>query len=156
MGGDYRFWTLFGGIWLLVGIGFVGASLGFNLFADPDTPTGAPPWLFALFGLLGVAAGGAIIFFAYRTMARDRRLTQSGVPLTATVVDVRRSPIDINRQTRWHVVYRYEHTKGQPLEGKSRALPGHAVSSFKPGDRVQIKVDPQKPEESLFLGEPAG
>ena len=97
-------------------------------------------------------AGGAIIYFARKAAVRDRRLMQSGVQLTAAVIDIRRSMIDINRQTRWHVVYRYEYTKGRPLEGKSRALPGEAVWVFKPGDNVLIKVDPQQPEESLFLG----
>jgi hypothetical protein len=29
---------------------------------------------------------------------------------------------------------------------------GEAVWAFKPGDQVLIKVDPQKPEDSLFLG----
>jgi hypothetical protein len=60
--------------------------------------------------------------------------------------------IEINRQTRWHVIYRYEYQKGRPFEGKSRALPGEDVWGFKPGDTVQIKVDPHKPEESLFIG----
>jgi len=46
----------------------------------------------------------------------------------------------------------YEYTKGRQLEGKSHALPGEAVSAFKPGDKVLIKVDPGKPEESLFVG----
>jgi hypothetical protein len=32
------------------------------------------------------------------------------------------------------------------------ALPGEAVWAFKPGDKVLIKVDPGKAEESLFLG----
>jgi hypothetical protein len=77
---------------------------------------------------------------------------QSGVQLTATVIDIRRSMIEINRQTRWHVVYRYEYTKGRPLEGKSHALHGELVQGFRPSDRVNIKVDPRKPEQSLFLG----
>ena len=46
----------------------------------------------------------------------------------------------------------YEYTKGRPLEGKSRALSAEDVLGFRPGDTVQIKVDPQKPEDSLFLG----
>jgi hypothetical protein len=56
MSGDLRFWYLFGGIWLVVGVCFVAASLGVNLFADPaqlndGTPSGClprsaspPPW----------------------------------------------------------------------------------------------------------------
>ena len=153
MSGDDRFWVLFGSIWLVVGLCFVAASLGVNLFADPAMLNqDVPLWVFGAVGLAASVAGGAIIYFARKIAARDRRLMQSGVQLTATVIDIQRSMIDINRQTRWHVVYRYEYTKGRPLEGKSRALPGEAVWAFKPGDNVLIKVDPQQPEESLFLG----
>ena len=81
-----------------------------------------------------------------------RNQRQSGVQITATVIDIRRSMIEINRQTGWHVVYRYEYTKSRPLEGKSHALRGETVWAFKPGDNVLIKVDPQRPEDSLFLG----
>lgn len=152
MGGNSHFWYLFGGIWLVVGVCFVAASLGVNLFADPATLNdGTSPWVFAAAGIVAASAGGAIIYFARKAAVRDRRLIQSGVQLTATVIDIRRSLIDINRQTRWHVVYRYEYTKGRPLEGKSHALPGEAVWAFKPGDKVLIKVDPGKPEESLFV-----
>ena len=153
MAGDNQFWVLFGGIWLVVGICFIAASLGVNLFADPAALNeGAPIWLFAAVGVAASGAGAGIIYFARAAAARERRLMQSGVQLTATVIDIRRSMIDINRQTRWHVVYRYEYTKGRPLEGKSRAFPGEAVKGFRPGDRVHIKIDPQKPEESMFLG----
>lgn len=35
MSGDSRFWYLFGGIWLIVGVCFIATSSGANLFADP-------------------------------------------------------------------------------------------------------------------------
>ncbi|MGQ0742116.1 MAG: DUF3592 domain-containing protein [Alphaproteobacteria bacterium] len=54
-------------------------------------------------------------------------------------------------QQSWHVVYRYENA-GRTLQGQSRMLTSEAVENFKPGDRVNIKIDPQKPEHSLFLG----
>jgi hypothetical protein len=146
------FWYLFGGIWLLVGIGFLAGAFGINLFANPNQLDGGPPWLFAAAGAIAAGAGGAIIYFARKAVVRDRRLMQTGVALTATVIDIRRSMVDINRQTRWHVVYRYEYGNGTPREGKSRALPADDVLPFKPGDKVQIKVDPQNPAESLFLG----
>jgi len=154
MSGDTRFWFLFGGIWLIVGVGFLASSLGMNLFIDPAALNqDAPPlWVFGAAGLAAAVAGGIVISLARTAAARAKRLMQSGVQLTATVIDIRRSMIDINRQTRWHVVYRYEYSKGRPLEGKSQALPGETVWAFKPGDKVLIKVDPQKPEESLFLG----
>ena len=39
---------------------------------------------------------------------------------------------------------------GRMPAGESRALPSEAVPGFRPGNRVAIKVDPRKPEESLF------
>ncbi len=153
MGGDRLFWHLFGGIWLLVGVAFLAATAGISLFADPIALNAdAPLWLFALVGIVTSAVGGTIVYFARAAAARDRRIMQSGIRLTATVIDIRRSPIDINRQARWHVVYRYEYTTGRTLEGKSRALTGEAVEGFRPGDSVAIKVDPRKPEDCLFLG----
>jgi hypothetical protein len=153
MGADYRFWYLFGGIWLVVGLCFVAASLGVNLFADPEQLNdGTPLWIFAAVGVVASGAGGAIIHVARKAAARDRRLMQIGVSLTATVTDIRRSRVEINRQTRWYLVYRYQDESGRALQGESRALPSEAVWGFKPGDAVLIKVDPQKPEDSLFLG----
>jgi Protein of unknown function (DUF3592) len=153
MGGDWFFWLLFGGIWLFVGVAFLAATAAVNLFADPNTLNqDTPLWVFGAVGFVSSIAGGTIIYYARKAAARDQRLMQFGVQFTATVIDLRRSIIEINRQTRWHVVYRYEYTKGRPLEGKSRALPGEEVWGFKPGDKVSIKVDPQSPEESLFLG----
>ncbi|MGH6769410.1 MAG: DUF3592 domain-containing protein [Xanthobacteraceae bacterium] len=156
MGGNRFFWQLFGSIWLVVGVAFLAASFGVNLFANPNQLDGGSPLLFAAAGVVVAAAGGTIIYFAQAAAARDRRLMQSGIQITATVIDIERSWIAINRQTRWHVVYRYEYTKGRPLDGKSHALPGEAVQGYRPGDQVTIKVDPQKPAESLFLGEIAG
>lgn len=152
MGGDNWFWNLFGGIWLVVGIAFFAASFGLNLFANPNQLEGGSPLLFAAAGAVAAAAGGAIIYFTRRSAARDRHLMQSGVSVTGTVLDVRRGMVEINRQSRWNVVYRYEYPEGRALEGKSRALHAEAVMGFKPGDQVRIKVDPRQPEESLFLG----
>ena len=153
MGGDSRFWIFFGGIWLLVGLGFAVISLGALLFADPagmDEP--GLLWVFLPVGLILAGVGGYIVRRALAIAARDKRLMESGIQLTATVTDIRRSPIDINRQARWHVHYRYEYTAGRPLEGRSRALSSAAVEGFRPGDQVFVKVDPRRPEDSLFLG----
>ncbi|MGQ0484518.1 MAG: DUF3592 domain-containing protein [Hyphomicrobiales bacterium] len=150
--GTEKFWYFFGGIFLLVGLGFLGLSLGVNVFADPDLPNKAPVWLFVLAGLVMTGAGGSIVYFARAAGRRDLRLMQAGVALKATVTDVRRSNISINRQTRWHVRYSYEYPPGQKRQGESRSMPGEAVMGYRPGDTVDIKADPQKPEASVFLG----
>ena len=153
LGGNPRFWFLFGGIWLVVGIGFIGTSLGVNPFAEANAANSELPlWVFALVGVVAAAAGAAIVYFARNEALRDRRLADTGVELTAAVVDVRRSAVDINRQSRWHVVYRYEHPAGRSHDGESRAMSGGGVDGYKPGDKVRIKVDPGNPAESLFIG----
>ena len=153
MNGDTRFWLLFGGLWLSIGVIFSATSLAVHLFVDPaalNEPDLLP--MFLGVGLVAAAAGSLIVCRARAASARDRRLMGAVLQLAATVTEIRPSAIKINREPRWHVVYRYEYTKGRPLEGKSRALPGEAVQGFRAGDRVNIKVDPHKPEDSLFLG----
>jgi hypothetical protein len=151
MGGDGGFWVLFGGIFLAVGVCFVAASLGVNLFADPETLNGASPWIFFAAGLATSGFGGFIVQRTLGAAARDRRLMETGIGLSATVISVRRSRVEINRQTRWLEHYRYEYS-GQSLEGESRALPSDAVERFHPGGGVNIKVDAERPLESLLLG----
>lgn len=146
-------WYLFGGIWLIVGVAFFAASFGVNLFANPNQLEGGTPLLFAAASVVAAGVGGSIIYFTRRAAARDRRLMQSGVLVTATVLDVRRSRIEINRQSRWIVLYRYEYPKGQLREGKSGGLIADEAMRFRPGDELQIKVDPHKPEDSLFVGQ---
>ena len=152
MDGDNRFWFLFGGLWLLIGVLFVVVSLGVMLFADPASMNkGVPLWAFALVGLVACTGGGFILVRARLAAAHDRRQMETGKQLSATVVEISRSLISVNRQPRWHVVYRYQ-DGGRTLQGKSHMLTADAVEDFKPGDRVNIKIDPQKPEDSLFLG----
>ncbi len=81
VGGDNRFWLLFGGIWLIVGVSFLAASLGVKLFADPRTLNqDVPLLLFFLVGFVSSGAGSIIMYFAHAA-ARDRRLMRSGIQL---------------------------------------------------------------------------
>ena len=153
MGGDFRFWFLFGGLWLLVGMAFLVTSLGAMLFAPPSSSNEAPSlWLFTAIGAAAAAAGGAIIYMTRVTKARDSRLMETGYEVMATVTKIRQSLIKINRQPRYHVAYRYEGNTGQLFTGESRAMSAESVERYRPGDRVAIKVDAQRPEESLFFG----
>jgi hypothetical protein len=152
MGGDRFFWLLFGGIWLFVGAAFLAATAGINLFANPaalnrDTPL----WVFALAGLAASAFGGIVLRRTLVASARERRLMRTDIEVAATVTDVKRSLVNINRQTRWYICYRYDYS-GRTLTGESDSMPGELVMGYKPGDRVGIKVDPHKPADSLFVG----
>ena len=149
---DKLFWMLFGGVWMLVAIAFIAGAFGVNMFSNPNQLEGGSPLLFAAMGIGMLVAGGGVIYLSRRAAVCETRLMQVGMPVTARVLDVRRSRIEINRQSRWIVEYRYEYPKGRELEGKSGGLLADDVWDFKPGDQVQIKVDPQKPEDSIFLG----
>ena len=137
MGGDRFFWLLFGGIWLVVGVAFLAATAGVNLFADPaalnaDTPL----WVFTVAGVAACAFGGFILRRTLIASARERRLMQSGIQLMATVIDVRRSLVEINRQTRWYVCHRYQYA-GRSFTGESGAMAGELLGDVKyePTDR---------------------
>jgi hypothetical protein len=62
-----------------------------------------------------------------------------------------RSRVEINRRARWYLCYRYDYG-GRRLTGESHAMAAEWVEGFKPGDAVQIRIDPRKPEDSLFVG----
>jgi uncharacterized protein DUF3592 len=152
MGGDRFFWLLFGSIWLVVGVAFLATTAGINLFADPAAINkDAPLWVFALVGLTATGFGGFVLRRTLVASARERRLMQTGIEVPATVTDLRRSLVEINRQARWYICYRYDYG-GRMLTGESGSMRGEMVADFKPGDRVAIKVDPRDPEDSLFLG----
>lgn len=147
---DRGFWFLFGGIFLAAGVFFLFVVAGVSVFVDPQQ-LDAPVWPFALAGVLMGGLGGFVLTLAWRDRARERRLMEHGTLLPATVIDVRRSRVEINRESRWYVCYRYEYG-GRKLIGESYSMPGDWVADFKPGDAVQIKVDPRKPEDTHFMG----
>lgn len=153
----HRFWMLFGGVWLFGGASFLLSSAGaFFLLGSLDYEQTVILSGFFAGGVAMTAVGGVIVQRARAAAARDRRLMRDGVELPASVVEVRRSAININREGRWHVRYRYEPSAGQTLEGESRPLPWDAVEGLRPGDPVCIKSDPRQPAESLFLGPAEG
>lgn len=152
MGGDRSFWLLFGGLWAFVGAAFLAAIVGVNLFADSEALNpDAPLWAFFAAGLAMSGFGGFVLRRTFVAAASERRLMRGGMQLTATVTDVRRSLVAVNRQPRWYLCYRYDYAD-RSLAGESDPMTGEAVADFRPGDRVAIKVDPRRPEDSLFLG----
>lgn len=153
----HRFWMLFGGICLICGVSFLAVSAGVLLLGQPlDGEQTIVLSAFLAAGVAIAAVGGVIVQRARAAAARDRRLMRSGIELPATVTEIRRSAIDINREPRWHVRYRYEYSDAEAFEAESRALPWDAVEGLHPGDKVRIKVDLRQPAESLFVGPAEG
>jgi uncharacterized protein DUF3592 len=153
MGSDRRFWILFGSIWIGFGLMLVASSRLLRSAAERlDFLVAAPEWLMPAIATAFALAGGAIIVWANVEAARVRRLIDTGIPLTATVLAIHRSRMEINASPRFRVRYRYEDVSGQTLEGESGLLRKNEAAAFRPGDRVAIKVDARNPLVSVLVG----
>jgi hypothetical protein len=152
MGSDRRFWLLFGGIWLAVGLGFVAISIGLRWTSNLIDALPWLLWVFLVVGLACAGAGAGVIYWANVRAARAKRLLDSGIPLFATVIGIRRSAMEINEEPRFHVTYRYEYSSGRSFEGESGMMRAEEAEAFRTGDRVAIKADPQNPADSILIG----
>src|SRR5215207_4005041 len=103
MGSDRRFWLLFGGIWLAVGLGFVAISIGLRWTSNLIDALPWLLWVFLVVGLACAGAGAGVIYWANVRAARAKRLLDSGIPLFATVIGIRRSAMEMNEEPRFHV-----------------------------------------------------
>jgi hypothetical protein len=151
---DRGFWTFFGAIFLIVGLGWLLGSLAAIFLFGGAGKDPALLWAFAGVGTILSAVGGAIVARARWQGRRERRLLASGLRLDATVVEIRQSAIVVNRQPRWIVRYRYRYSAGQDYEGESDALPAEVARQWQPGDVATILADPRRPGDSLWIGEP--
>lgn len=151
MAGDSFFWTFFGSVWLVVGLGAALVSASSLLTGVPEPSSPDLRWVFLAAGIAMTGVGGTIVVRARRGAARARRLMADGIEIAATVTEIRPSLITVNRQRLCRVRYRYEHGVGGPFTGESDAVQPDTVAGLAPGSTVRIKVDPVRPAQSLFL-----
>jgi hypothetical protein len=149
--GDSFFWTFFGSVWLIVGLGAALVSASSLLTGVPEPSSPDLRWVFLIAGTAMTGFGGTIVVRARREAARLRRLMAAGIEIAATVTEIRPSAITVNRRRQWHVHYRYEHGVGGPYAGASGALPEEAIADLAVGATVRIKVDPARPVASVLL-----
>jgi len=149
---DSVFWTFFGSVWLIVGLGAAALS-GFGLATGFLAPPGGPDlrWVFLAGGIATTGAGLWIVVGARRAAARVRRLMADGIEIAATVTELRPSAIAVNRRRLWRVHYRYDHGAGGPFAGASDAMRQEMLAGLAPGSAVRIKIDPAQPARSVFL-----
>jgi hypothetical protein len=126
--------------------------------SDPSTARSRPPepaWIppfMALFPVLFLAIG---VLVARPGIARARviyRVATRGVTTQATVVAVEPTNVRINRVTQWRIGYEFRERSGRSLRGESDLLAPHAAQAFRPGAHGTVRYDPDKPEDSVWLG----
>ena len=152
MNEDRFFWLFFGGIFLLVGLGFLlGASAALLGIFDTGNEAGV---LLAFVGAGAILSGvgGVIVYRTLRRASEARRLRATGIQIKAIVIDVRKSGLFVNDEPRWIVRYRYRYSGGEEHIGESPSLSPERALKWRPGDDAVIVVDPREPSTSLWLG----
>ena len=151
-----RFDVWFGAIFL--GVGLVTLAFGLLLFrlldGDPDIGGGA--WLALIIptivGTIFLVIGGFFFRHGLEKSQREQRLQASGATVEATIVAVEPTSTRVNGQYLWHVRYVYDDFTGAAQMANSGYLSADEAQSYRMGEHVFVRYDPERPAESIFLG----
>ena len=111
----------------------------------------------AIFLLTGAGFGGlgaVLVGRSLRSVLRARRLLRQGRPADATVTIVEPTSVSVNRRQQFRVRYTYRDAAGQTHDGDSGYLDWEEASRWSAGDVGQVRYDPGRPGDSLWLGAP--
>jgi hypothetical protein len=112
----------------------------------------------ALITVIDLAVLGFVYFFIFKTLMKNERLIETGVPARARVVTARYTGTVVN-----DVYKQYDFTlevfpeEGEPYEAKTRGLvPIEDVHSFDPGRMIPVMVNPADPTDVAIGGNEDG
>jgi len=103
----------------------------------------------ALEGAIGAWLFGSAVHSARRLV----RIGRDGVRISARVDSVARTSLAINNVRQYRLGYRYLDEAGTERTGQSRMGPHERFGGLKPGDAVEIAVDPEDTRRSIWLGD---
>lgn len=106
-----------------------------------------------IFGGLGGAftiAGAVIFSFGLRGSRRRRRLHETGMTADGAVTGVKATKVKINRQAQGRVLYEFRDDRGELRRGQSDYMPIDTAMEWKAGDRITIRYDRQRPQDSIW------
>ncbi|MEW6553489.1 MAG: DUF3592 domain-containing protein [Actinomycetota bacterium] len=111
----------------------------------------------ALITVIDLAAMGFVYLFFFRTLMKNERLAETGVPARARVVAARYTGTVVN-----DVYKQYDFTleilpeEGEPYEARTRGLvPIEDVHLFDPGRIISVMVNPDNPTD-VAIGDGGG
>lgn len=151
-----RFDIWFGAIFL--GVGLAALAFGLLLFRllDGDPDIGAGAWLALIIpsavGTIFLVVGGFFFRHGLEKSQREQRLRASGTTTEATVLAVEPTGTKVNNRRLWHVRYTYDAFTGVVQEGESGYLSAEDAQSYRVGQQVFVRYDPERPSESVWLG----
>lgn len=103
---------------------------------------------------LFAAAGVVLIAWGLWTARRTVALLRTGTPCVASVTRVESRTV--RRRTTYRIHYTYEAPGGGMQKGKSLALTANEAEGWKAGDTGRIRVDPNRPRASAWVGHEQG
>jgi hypothetical protein len=147
-----RFEVWFGGIFFTIGLAAlaVGSVLFLRLGTRGDALAylGAPLGVGTIFTLLG----GVFLVRGLQQARKEARLLQSGTTTEAIVSSIEPTNTRVNRRMLWRVRYSYEDLNGVIHAGDSGYRTAEDAQSYRVGERVFIRYDPEQPSASIWLG----
>lgn len=146
----------FGAIFL--GVGLAALAMGLLLFRllDGDPDIGAGVWLAlgipTLVGTIFLVIGGYFFRHGLEKSQREQRLRATGTTTEATVVAVEPTSTIVNGERLWRVRCTYNDFTGMAQQCESGYLRTDDAGSYRIGERVFVRYDPERPSESIWLG----
>lgn len=123
---------------------------------DPDTNrlAGSGNWIgiYVVTGLGAVALFVAVILFVRALLNRlaDLRIVRNGVLRAGDVIEIQDVETKPGRPAKSAVLYAYKGDDGQAYQGTSAPRPSVDLSSYQPGDHLDIYVDRRDPSRSAW------
>ncbi len=140
------FWALFGAIWLLAGVLFLGIGA---VLAVRDGM-----YVFPAVGLVLTAVGAAISRRALQRLRVEQYLRREGLTGEGEVVAVQETSMRYNKRVQWQIHYRYTDRMGAEHPGRSGYLEPEEAAAWKVGDKAVVRFDPRNPARSIWVGTP--
>ena len=110
--------------------------------------------VFTVVGGCLTIAGSVIAGFGVRGRRRTKRLREKGVTADGVIVSVEPANVRINARPQARVQYEFRDHHGQQQHARSGYLPIDDAMRWKAGDRIVVRYDPDRPQQSLW--EPDG
>ncbi len=107
---------------------------------------------FSLLGGALVLLGGVALVRACRKILRQARLSREGVVVEGTVVGLRMANLKIDEVQQWAVRYTYRDDKGSAHEADSEPLSFEEAQTWHEGDKCRVRMNPNSPGDSYWLG----
>jgi hypothetical protein len=109
-------------------------------------------YVFPGIGLVAALIGAVLSGRALRSATTKARIWSQGTSADATVAAVEETNVKVNRRPMWVVRYQYRDHSGQTHDGTSEYMEADKANTWKKGDSIRVRFDPEKPRRSVWVG----